>query len=48
MPRLNAAGSGDLYVKVRVVLPAVLSEGAREAARRFLALVEQPDPRTAG
>jgi DnaJ-class molecular chaperone len=47
MPRLNAAGSGDLYVKVRVVLPAALSEGAREAARRFLALVDQPDPRTA-
>lgn len=47
MPRLKGTGFGDLYVKVRVVLPAALSEGAREAARRFLDLVDQPDPRTA-
>lgn len=47
MPRLKGTGFGDLYVKVRVVLPAALSEGAREAARPFLDLVDQPDPRTA-
>lgn len=48
MPHLNATGSGDLYVRVRVVLPSALSEGAREAARRFFDLIDQPDPRTAG
>jgi len=45
MPRLSGADRGDMYVKVRVVLPAHLSDEAREAARRFLDLVEQPDPR---
>jgi DnaJ-class molecular chaperone len=36
---------GDLYVKVRVVLPASLDEKARSAASKFLDLVDQPDPR---
>lgn len=45
MPRLSGTDRGDLYVKVRVVLPAHLSAEALEAARRFLDLVEQPDPR---
>ena len=45
MPRLAGTDRGDLYVKVRVVLPAHLSTEALEAARRFLDLVEQPDPR---
>ena len=46
MPRFRADGQGDLYVKVRVVLPTDLSEPAVEAARRFFELVNQPDPRT--
>jgi DnaJ-class molecular chaperone len=45
MPRLKGEGAGDLYVKVRVVLPTALSDEARDAARTFLDLVDQPDPR---
>ncbi|MDQ2964525.1 MAG: J domain-containing protein [Chloroflexota bacterium] len=45
MPRFKASGNGDLYVRIRVVLPTHLSDDAREAARRFLDLVDQPDPR---
>ncbi len=45
MPRFKGEGSGDLYVKVRVVLPANLSEAERAAATTFLDLVDQPDPR---
>jgi DnaJ-class molecular chaperone len=45
MPRFKADGSGDLYVKVRVVLPTDLSERAAKAANDFLDLVHQPDPR---
>jgi curved DNA-binding protein len=45
MPRLGSEGAGDLYVRVRVVLPSELSPEATAAARRFLELAEQPDPR---
>ena len=45
MPKLKDGGTGDLYVKVRVVLPATMSDEARDAARTFLDLVDQPDPR---
>lgn len=45
MPRLKGEGPGDLYVRVRVVLPTHLSEEALAEARRFLALADQPDPR---
>jgi curved DNA-binding protein len=45
MPRFKASGNGDLYVKAKVVLPTRLTDEAREAARRFLDLVDQPDPR---
>ena len=48
MPRLKGEGLGDLYVKVRVVLPAHLDDKATEAAVRFLDLAGQPDPRAAG
>jgi curved DNA-binding protein len=47
MPRFRADGSGDLYVKVRVVLPSKLTPEAERAAREFLRLVDQPDPRPA-
>jgi curved DNA-binding protein len=46
MPRFRETGFGDLYVKTRVVLPASLSPEAKAAARPFLDLVEQPNPRT--
>jgi curved DNA-binding protein len=45
MPRFKADGHGDLYVKAKVVLPSDLSSEAKEAADRFLTLVDQPDPR---
>jgi molecular chaperone DnaJ len=46
MPRLKGEGNGDLYIKTRVVLPTALDDEAKAAARRFLDLVDQPDPRT--
>ena len=45
MPRFNATGHGDLYVKARVVLPTDLSTEAKAAAGAFLDLVDQPSPR---
>ena len=45
MPRMKDGGAGDLYVKVRVVLPTALDEDQRRAATAFLDLVDQPDPR---
>jgi curved DNA-binding protein len=45
MPRFNATGFGDLYVKARVVLPTNLSTEAKAAARAFLDLVDQASPR---
>ena len=47
MPRMKEDGAGDLYVKVRVVLPTRLDEEAKAAAAAFLDLAHQPDPRTA-
>ena len=47
MPRMKDDGAGDLYVKVRVVLPPALDGEASTAARAFLDLVHQPDPRVA-
>jgi curved DNA-binding protein len=46
MPRFKGEGYGDLYVKTRVVLPTNLSEEARSAARTFLLLADQPNPRS--
>ncbi|HYO44658.1 MAG TPA: J domain-containing protein [Candidatus Limnocylindrales bacterium] len=48
MPRIKDGGAGDLYVKVRVVLPSTMNESARDAATAFLDLVDQPDPRATG
>lgn len=45
MPRLKVDDTGDLYVRVKVVLPAHLSDEAKAAAPGFLNLVDQPDPR---
>ena len=45
MPRLRGEGFGDLFARARVILPAHLDDDARDAARAFLAKVDQPDPR---
>jgi curved DNA-binding protein len=45
MPRMKGDGAGDLYLRVKVVLPPKLDERQAEAARAFLDLVDQPDPR---
>ena len=45
MPRLKGDGTGDLYLKIRVVLPTAMGDDARGAAQAFLDLVDQPDPR---
>ena len=45
MPKFKGEGTGDLFVRVRVVLPTNLSDEAKAAAERFLDLANQPDPR---
>jgi curved DNA-binding protein len=45
MPKMKGDGAGDLYLKVRVVLPTALGDKAKAAATTFLDLVDQPDPR---
>jgi curved DNA-binding protein len=45
MPVLRKDDVGDLLAKVRVVLPTNLTPEAEEAARHFIDIVDQPDPR---
>ncbi len=45
MPALRKDAVGDILAKVRVVLPTNLSPEAEEAARHFIDIVDQPDPR---
>ena len=45
LPKFKSDGKGDLYAKVRVVLPKGLSAEATKAAEKFLDQVDQPDPR---
>jgi DnaJ-class molecular chaperone len=45
LPKFRSDGHGDLYVKVRVVLPTDLSDEARDAAEKFLALVKDEPPK---
>jgi curved DNA-binding protein len=45
MPRLKGDGRGDLFARIRVVMPAKLEGGQREAAEEFLRQVVQPNPR---
>lgn len=45
MPHLRGDGTGDLLARTRVVLPTGLDPEAETAARTFLDLVDQPDPR---
>lgn len=46
MPKFKGDGAGDLYVRVRVVLPTNLDDDAKAAAQALLDRVDQPDPRT--
>ena len=46
MPRFKGEGYGDLYVKARLVLPTGLSDEAKTAARSFLVLADQQNPRS--
>jgi curved DNA-binding protein len=45
LPHFRKEGRGDLYVRVRVVLPTNLSPEAKRAAEEFLDLVDQSEPR---
>ena len=45
VPRFKGDGTGDLYVRVKVVLPNELSPKARAAAETLVDLIDQPDPR---
>lgn len=45
MPLFKGDGTGDLYVKVKVVLPTDLDDKARTAATKLLDQIDQPDPR---
>jgi DnaJ-class molecular chaperone len=45
MPRFRAEGFGDLFVKVRVILPSALDAEARDLFKTFADHVHQPDPR---
>jgi len=45
MPHMTGGGAGDLYVKIRVVLPDALDDEASGLVRRLAAHAKQPDPR---
>ena len=45
MPKFRGEGHGDLFVRAKVVLPTDLNDDAEKAAKRFLDLADQPDPR---
>jgi DnaJ-class molecular chaperone len=45
MPRLKGGGSGDLYARVKVVMPGKLEGRQRTAAQEFLRQIVQPNPR---
>ena len=44
LPHFRKAGRGDLYARVKVLLPTSLSTEAKEAAGTFLDLAQQPEP----
>ncbi len=46
LPRFREEGRGDLYARVRVVLPTGLDDEARTMARTFIDHIAQPDPTT--
>jgi DnaJ-class molecular chaperone len=48
LPRFRAEGRGDLYARIRVVLPTGLDDEARATARTLFDHIDQPDPRHTG
>ncbi len=47
MPRLSGVEHGDLFVKIKVVLPSKLSDEAQAAAKKLFETLNQPNPRAA-
>jgi len=45
MPRLKGDGAGDLYARVKVILPGKLEGSQHKAAEEFLRHIVQPNPR---
>jgi DnaJ-class molecular chaperone len=45
MPHMSGNGVGDLYVKIRVVLPDHLDDEAKGLVRELADHIKQPDPR---
>jgi curved DNA-binding protein len=45
MPRLKGEGAGDLFARVKIVMPLKLEGKGRKAAEEFLRQVVQPNPR---
>jgi DnaJ-class molecular chaperone len=45
LPRFREEGKGDLYARIRVVLPSGLRDEALVLARAFIDQIDQPDPR---
>ena len=46
MPGFKGTARGDMYVKTRIVMPTALTDNARDAARHFIDLTHQSDPRS--
>jgi curved DNA-binding protein len=46
LPRFRAEGRGDLFARVRVVLPTELDERSRELVKQLAEQVRQADPRS--
>ena len=45
LPRFKADGRGDLFARVRVVLPSSLDAEGRDLAHKLVDHIQQPDPR---
>ncbi len=45
MPRLRGEGKGDLYARIKVVLPGKLEGRQKAAAEEFVRQISQPNPR---
>lgn len=45
MPRLKGGGTGDLFARIKVVLPGKLEGRQRKAAEEFFRQIVQPNPR---
>ncbi len=45
LPHFKGDATGDLLVRIRVILPTELSDDAKAAAATFADLIDQPDPR---